>query len=91
MAGFIGKFSIFAAVLHSGWVWLAVAGAVNSVISLYYYFGIVRRMFFAEPANAAPVRLAGPLFGCVVLPLLVTVWAGLFPDRFLVWVRSVLP
>lgn len=91
MAGFVGKFSIFAAVLHNGWIWLAAVGAVNSVISLYYYFGVVRRMFFAPATSASPVRLAGPLFGSVVLPLIVTLWAGLFPDRFLVWVRSVLP
>lgn len=91
MAGFVGKFSLFAAAMEKGWVWLAVAGALNSVISLYYYFGILRRMFFDEASRTSPVPLAGPMMGCVVLPLLVTLWAGVFPERFLVWVRSVLP
>jgi NADH-quinone oxidoreductase subunit N len=91
MAGFVAKFSIFAAAIEKGWVWLAVAGVVNSVISVYYYFGILRRMFFDDSSRTAPVPLAGPMLGCVMLPLLVTLWAGVFPERFLVWVRSVLP
>ncbi|MBK8574868.1 MAG: NADH-quinone oxidoreductase subunit N [Elusimicrobia bacterium] len=39
LVGFIGKFSLFSATLQTqGLVWLAVVGAVNSVISLAYYF-----------------------------------------------------
>jgi NADH-quinone oxidoreductase subunit N len=47
-AGFIGKFYLFVAVLDAKWVWLAVVGAVNSVISLYYYARILRYMFLRE-------------------------------------------
>jgi NADH-quinone oxidoreductase subunit N len=91
LAGFVGKFSLFAAAMERGWVWLAVGGAVNSVISLYYYFGVIRRMFFAEASRAEAVPVAIPLLGCVVIPLLVTLWAGLFPDNVLTWVRGLLP
>ncbi len=46
-AGFIGKFYIFAAVIKAGpsFYWLVFAGAVNSVISLYYYMRVVKVMF----------------------------------------------
>jgi NADH-quinone oxidoreductase subunit N len=44
-AGFIGKLYLFAALLNSGWVWLAVVGAINSVISLYYYARVFRNMY----------------------------------------------
>jgi len=53
-AGFIGKFYIFASVIKVGpqMYWLAIVGAINSVISLYYYFRVVKVMFLAgEPAD----------------------------------------
>lgn len=44
-AGFVAKFYVFAAVIDSGLVWLAVVGVLNSVISLYYYVKIMRNMY----------------------------------------------
>src|SRR5262249_46864349 len=41
MAGFVGKFYLFGAVMKSGLYWLAIVGVLNSVVSLYYYFRIV--------------------------------------------------
>lgn len=91
LAGFIGKYSLFAAAMERGWVWLAVGGAVNSVISLYYYFGVIRRMFFADATRTESVALPLSLAGCVAIPLFVTLWAGVFPNNVLNWVRGVLP
>ena len=44
-AGFIGKLYLFAALLNSGWIWLAIVGALNSVVSLYYYAKVLRNMY----------------------------------------------
>lgn len=44
-AGFIGKVYLFAAVVHEKWVWLAIVGLLNSVVSLFYYAKIVKAMF----------------------------------------------
>ncbi len=52
-AGFIGKLYLFSALLDAKWIWLAVVGAMNSVISLYYYARILRYMFLREPAEQA--------------------------------------
>jgi NADH-quinone oxidoreductase subunit N len=48
-AGFIGKLYLFAALLQAKWIWLAVVGALNSVISLYYYARVLRYMFLRDP------------------------------------------
>jgi NADH-quinone oxidoreductase subunit N len=48
-AGFIGKLYLFAALLKAKWIWLAVVGALNSIISLYYYARILRYMFLRDP------------------------------------------
>lgn len=51
LAGFIGKFLIFRAVVAAGatrpgYYWLAAVAVIGAVISLYYYFGIVRMMYW---------------------------------------------
>jgi NADH-quinone oxidoreductase subunit N len=56
-AGFVGKLYLFAALLNSGWVWLAVVGAINSVISLYYYVRIFRNMYLRSDERRANVSL----------------------------------
>jgi NADH-quinone oxidoreductase subunit N len=50
-AGFVGKFYLFAAVLDARWIWLAVIGAINTVISLYYYARVLRYMFLRDPED----------------------------------------
>ncbi len=62
LAGFVGKFYVFAAGMKGGLVALVVAGALNSVVSLYYYFRIVKAMFFDQPRPGDAV-LRFPPFG----------------------------
>ena len=54
LAGFIGKFYLFAAVVKAEFYWLAVVGIFNSVISLYYYARIVKTMFLDDPDEGEP-------------------------------------
>jgi NADH-quinone oxidoreductase subunit N len=63
MVGFFGKFYVLKAAVDAGWVWLAVAGAVASVIGAFYYLRIVYFMYFGaeqEPVDSrmAPVQWA---------------------------------
>ncbi len=60
LAGFTGKYLLFAALLerHQGWmVALAIVGAVNSAISLYYYAKIVKAMVIDRPVNDSKLEL----------------------------------
>lgn len=47
-AGFIGKLYLFAALIKTDWIWLAVIGVVNSVVSLYYYVRVIKHMYLKE-------------------------------------------
>jgi len=49
LSGFVGKFYLFAAVIHAKLYVLAVIGVLNSVLSLYYYARVVRTMFLDFP------------------------------------------
>lgn len=47
--GFFGKFFIFSAALKQGFFWLAIWGAINSVIGVYYYLRPIVVMYMHEP------------------------------------------
>jgi NADH-quinone oxidoreductase subunit N len=91
LVGFVGKFSVFAAAVQEGWIWSAVAGVLNSVVSVYYYFSIVHRMFFQAPARTGKFVLTPSLAGCVIVTLFVTLAVGIFPNTWLAWVGGVVP
>jgi NADH-quinone oxidoreductase subunit N len=80
LAGFIGKFYVFAAGVNAGLIALVVAGALNSVLSLYYYFRIVKAMFFDEPRTSEEA-LRFPAFGVGALVTL-SVLTIVFGVRF---------
>jgi NADH-quinone oxidoreductase subunit N len=77
--GFIGKFYVFAAAYEHGFWWLIVAGVIATMISAYYYLGIVRAMYFRDAAKLqlAPAGGSPPrdtlLHGGVLVALVVTV------------------
>ncbi len=53
--GFIGKLYLFAALIHTEYIWLAVVGVLNSVVSLYYYANVVRQMYLVQPEEKSKV------------------------------------
>ncbi|MEX0602996.1 MAG: NADH-quinone oxidoreductase subunit N, partial [Bacteroidota bacterium] len=78
-AGFIGKLYLFAALLDAKWIWLAVVGALNSVISLYYYVRVLRNMFLREPeGDSSPVTFSFPQVAILLVLLVPTILFGLY-------------
>ena len=56
LAGFFGKYVVFAAAIQAELYWLAVIGVLASVVGAYYYLRIIKIMWFDEPApEFAPV------------------------------------
>jgi NADH-quinone oxidoreductase subunit N len=89
--GFFGKFYVFTAALHSGEVWLAIIGLVNSGIAVYYYLRLLMSVY-GKPADDAPVQLVPRLRASLTIALLLTVSAtfilGIFPGRILSMARA---
>ncbi|MCH8056194.1 MAG: NADH-quinone oxidoreductase subunit N [Deltaproteobacteria bacterium] len=81
LAGFIGKFFLFAAVINKGgaFVLLAVVAIINSVISLYYYARIVKTMFFDSPEPTDQVvAIPTSSFPPLVILTILTVFFGIY-------------
>ena len=66
MFGFWPKLVVFSAAVHSGYVTLAVAGILGTVVGAYYYLKIVKVMYMDEPA-APYARLREPVQGALIL------------------------
>ncbi len=77
--GFVGKFYAFAAAYDHGWTWLVIVGVLATLVSLYYYLGVVRAMYMRRPEELqlAPIGGSPPaetlLQGAVAVCLVVTV------------------
>ena len=79
LAGFLGKWAVFAPAVQSGLVWLAIIGVLTSAVSAYYYLRVLV-VFFMKPAEEespaagaafdVPRASALVLIACVVLLVL---------------------
>lgn len=53
VAGFFGKFFLFASAASGGYYWLVFIAVLNATISLYYYLLVVKAMFINK--NESPI------------------------------------
>lgn len=83
LAGFLGKFYLFAAAARDGWYWLVFAGAINATISLYYYLIVVKWSFLMVPGPGEgitrPIAFGWPSRLAVAIAAFGMVVAGLLP------------
>jgi NADH-quinone oxidoreductase subunit N len=79
-AGFVGKLLVFGTAIYAGHYYLAIIGVLNSVISVVYYFNVVRQMFFLPPVEDD--RLALPRFpmAAVIISVILVLLIGLYPQ-----------
>ena len=83
LAGFIGKYYVFAAAIQANFITLTIFAAVNSVIAAYYYFRIIRLMYLTPatgPAFAAPSKALTTALWVLFLGVLAL---GVFPGFFI--------
>jgi NADH-quinone oxidoreductase subunit N len=80
LAGFAGKFYLFSAAVDAGLVGLVVIGVLNSLVSAYYYFGVIRQMYMVDGTPHIDSLTARPYLAVgLILAVGATVALGLFP------------
>ncbi|WP_435195339.1 NADH-quinone oxidoreductase subunit N [Natronomonas sp. EA1] len=83
--GFLSKYYLFAGAVGAGVWWLALVGAVNSALSLFYYSRVVKAMWIEEPASSFEIEgYPTGLYAAVLIAAVATVALlpalGLFSD-----------
>lgn len=89
-AGFFGKFYIlWSALMHESYrFWLAGTMIVTSVISFFYYFGIIRQMYM-RPGIDEKFRLPGTVSFVFWFTVAATLLLGFFPNAALELISSI--
>ena len=85
LGGWFAKFEVFRVLATAGEPWgyaLAVVGAVNSVVALYYYASLARRMWADDPVDRdlGPVPVTPSLMSALMLCGVVTLVFGVVPQ-----------
>jgi NADH-quinone oxidoreductase subunit N len=89
LAGFFGKFLLLKAVIQQGphnhgYYCLAFIALAGVIISLYYYFGVVRAIFWSKNTpDLSPIIISGAAKFLVVICIAGMFWIGIFPNTVL--------
>ena len=79
VAGFWAKLYIFLAAAQRGMYGLVFLGAVLTVVALYYYLLVARRMYIEAPARRDPVPMPGLLGTAIAVCAIGVVGMGVYP------------
>ncbi|MEK6966245.1 MAG: NADH-quinone oxidoreductase subunit N, partial [Thermoproteota archaeon] len=93
--GFWSKLILFGAALDAGAVapwtpWLAIAGVLNSALSLAYYGWIIRKMYF-EGETEKRVREPASVVAVMIFSIIFIVGIGVYPDPIIQFVETAVP
>ncbi len=91
LAGFFGKFLLLKSVVETaqatgnhGYYCLAFTALAGVIISLYYYFGVVRAIYWSKDAtDLSPIELSAPAKVSIWVCIAGIFWLGLFPNTVL--------
>lgn len=69
LAGFTGKFMLFAVAAREGYYWMVLFAALNSTISLYYYLLLIKEAYIVAPEQETTAVAATTVQTAALLPL----------------------
>jgi NADH-quinone oxidoreductase subunit N len=84
VAGFWAKLYIFLAAAERGMYGLVFLGAVLTVVALYYYLLVARRMYIEAPTRREPVPMPGLLGTAIAVCAIGVVGMGVYPRPWVV-------
>jgi NADH-quinone oxidoreductase subunit N len=89
LAGFFGKYYLFLAAIEQRLYWLVLVALLTSVVSLYYYAGIIKVMYFESAGEEVPsFGVHGGARWALWITALGVVAMGVYPTLFLDWARA---
>ncbi len=94
--GFWSKLMLFGAAINSGTAvswgpYLAVAGVLNSALSLAYYGWIIRKMYFEEGESDKRVKEPKSIIAVMIFSIIFIVGIGVYPDPAIEFAKSAVP
>lgn len=88
LAGFTGKLYLFTAAMKEGLITLVTIGAINIVISLYYYLVVIKKIYIHPAKDASPIPLPLPLRAVVMITMAGVLILGIYPGPVMGWTAT---
>ena len=79
LAGFFGKYMVFAVAIESGFTKMVILAILTSLVGVYYYFKIIIAMYFAEP-EGEPLAPTASMQMLLVVLTAVSLMMSVFAD-----------
>ena len=79
VAGFWAKLLIFQAAAEQGLYWLVLVGAILTVVALFYYLLVAKRMYIDAPERTQPVPVSPFLAFSILVCAAGVVGVGVYP------------
>jgi len=94
--GFWSKLMLFGSAIDAGhtvsWApYLAVAGVLNSALSLAYYGWIIRKMYFEEGESNKRLKEPKSVIAVMIFSIIFIVGIGVYPDPVIQFAKSAVP
>ena len=95
LSGFWSKLMLFGAAIDAGsslwWApWLAVAGVLNSALSLAYYGWIIRKMYF-EGETEKRIKEPASIIAVMIFSIIFMVTIGVYPEPIIKFAEMASP
>jgi NADH-quinone oxidoreductase subunit N len=82
-AGFLGKFYIFNAAIARQQTTLIAVGVITVACGFYYYFKVVRAMYWEAPTAEGPVPVSGVSRVSMCAMMAAIIFLGIYPQPIL--------
>ena len=82
-AGFFGKYFLFTAAIDAGFLWLTLVGVLSSIISVYFYIGLIVKMYFTEPEGQREDNEVGMSALSLIITIAGVIVLGILPSGIL--------
>jgi len=79
LAGFMGKYLVFASAMEGGYAWLVIIAVVGSIVSIFYYFRPIINMYMKQPEHNEKLVASKLSIGILVFLTLISLVLGLIP------------
>jgi NADH-quinone oxidoreductase subunit N len=80
LAGFFGKYFLFATAIKDGYLWLVLVAIFNSLISLYYYLRVIVNMYSTSDEDTPAFTRSYTLIALLIILLAANLTLGFYPD-----------
>jgi len=86
--GFYGKYILFVEGVDAGLMWLVVVAALNSVVSLFYYFRVAKALFLEQGEGTPSALCSRNLTTLILLLGAGSVYFFFSPESIQVWAAT---